>query len=171
MPGVDESQIKSHHSYLISEIIKVENLELQPDKTQCFLYENRTLASCNQIINKDVQDAKPLLNYLGFTFNGKTIVIRDKTISKYYYRMYRKIHGINRLDPEATNKRKIYIHSLYDTYSKNGTKKLNKITKRMQGNFLTYVNRSSFIFREETEIKRSTRRHMQKIRKKLKESE
>lgn len=33
-------------------------------------------------------------NFLGFTFDGTHLHIRDKTISKYYYRMGKKAHSI-----------------------------------------------------------------------------
>jgi len=31
------------------------------------------------------------MDYLGFPFDGRVVTLRDKTVSKYYYKLYRKL--------------------------------------------------------------------------------
>ena len=38
------------------------------------------------------EELNKTLDYLGFSFDGRKVRIRDKTITKYYYRMYRKVN-------------------------------------------------------------------------------
>ena len=45
------------------------------------------------------------MEYLGFAFDGIDITIRDKTTSKYYYRMYRKVDDIKK--QEVKTKKRI----------------------------------------------------------------
>ena len=71
-----------------------DGLELQEEKTQLHLYDKGRLENVSINYLSRVKEGKNLLNYLGFTFDGKVVTIRDKTLSKYYYRMYRKAKNI-----------------------------------------------------------------------------
>ena len=64
----------------------IPNLELNEDKTEHFFYDNG-------IIEK-IKGKSNLINYLGFTFDGKTVRIRDKSLFKFYCRAYRKIKKV-----------------------------------------------------------------------------
>lgn len=137
---------------IISSFIGV---ELQKEKTQIFNFENRSFGE-----NKK-------LDYLGFTFDGKKVSIRDKTVTKYYYRMYRKIKPIVKSGGviRKTGKR-ISCRSLYETYSVKGAK-VDRAENKF-GNFITYVKRANKKFcGEEKPIKHILNIHMKKIRKRL----
>ena len=64
----------------------IPNLELNEDKTEQFFYDNG-------IIEKIMGESN-LINYLGFTFDGKTVRIRDKSLFKFYCRAYKKIKRV-----------------------------------------------------------------------------
>ncbi|WP_051541842.1 hypothetical protein [Clostridium lundense] len=79
----------------INNILKsIPGLKLQGEKTQIYKYFKTELASCNELVMEKVPNGQNRINYLGFTFDGKKITIRDKTITKYYYHMYRKLKTI-----------------------------------------------------------------------------
>ena len=101
---------------------------------------------------------------MGFTFDGKNVTIRDKTLSKYYYRMYKKVRSITKHKGITHKGNKISCKQLYLKYSERGA----KCSETSKGNFLSYVNRAKHIFKGDTQIDRGTKRHMQKIRKRLK---
>lgn len=168
IPENKASGNKQHFNYFMTEIKKVDNLILQPEKTQCFFFLNENLQNCNALYMPEIENAKDFLNYLGFTFDGKSVKLRDKTISKYYYRMYRKIRGINNRNIKMKGSiRQTSLHKLYSSFSIKGTYGKDEKTHKPKGNFLSYVNRSSAIFNNDPNIKNVTRRHMQKIRKRL----
>ena len=116
---------------------------------------------------------KKYINFLGFTFDGRKVMIRAKTAGKYYYRMYGKAKSIARNKGYSPKGNPISAKNLYAIYSKKGARgywiKQKDGTKRWyRGNFLSYVRRAKKKFGNNELIDRDTRRHMQKIRKMLK---
>lgn len=109
-------------------------------------------------------DAPNTLDYLGFSFDGHVVTIRNKTISKYYYRMYRKVKAIVKSDGITKNGNRISAKNLYMKYSIKGA----YFEGKNAGNFLTYVRRAKKIFVDQEAIDRSTKYHMDKVRKQLK---
>lgn len=147
----------STHLCTIHELINsIPNLVLQPDKTKVFEFNGSTLLSRNSDFFEDVCNDSNMLNYLGFAFDGNIVTIRDKTLSKYYYRMYRKIHGITACNGKTKSGKRIPLHTLYKKYSRKGKR-----------NFITYAKRAESIFGPGEGISRGTKRHMQKIKRKL----
>ncbi len=136
-------------------------LDLQHEKTQYFHYAGGVLENCGKVFHTNADDSSKTINFLGFSFNGKTVRIRAKTVSKYYYRMYRKARNIVKAKGHTPGGKRISGKNLYDAYSRKGAKK-------QPGNFITYVNRSYDEYGPDEAIKQDTRRHMQKIRKVLK---
>ena len=100
-----------------------------------------------ECINKsvfDVDNAPNIINFLGFSFDGKNISIRDKTISKFFYKMNKKIKG------SINGKTNLTIKQIYDKFSFQGESKKN--SKGNKGNFITYVKRAEKKFNNETKI-------------------
>lgn len=84
----------------------------------------------------------------------------NKTISKYYYRLYRKAKTISN-DAFMTPKgNRISCKNLYDQYSIKGATKNG-------GNFISYVYRANKAYNGTEPIDRSTKNHMFKIGKAL----
>lgn len=145
----------------IADMVKqAPRLKLEPNKTQYFHYKSGVLTNCGKAFHKNADDSSRTINFLGFSFDGQKIRIRSKTVSKYYYRMYRKARNIAKMGGYTPDGKRITGENLYMTYSRKGAKK-------GPGNFLTYVNRAAAEYGRNEPIKRDTRKHMQKIRKAL----
>lgn len=160
LPKNNEILFKQQFTYINNIIKATPKLELQPDKTKVFEYNDKLLTSCNEIVLYNISNDKNLMNYLGFKFDGNVVTIRDKTISKYYYRMYRKIKTIIKNDGYSKNKKKISSKNIYEKFSIKGI-------NSGRGNFFNYVKKSEKIFGENEAINRGTKNHMQKIKRKL----
>jgi len=160
LPKENEYQFKEQFEDINNTIKSIPKLELQPDKTQIFEYNDKTLNNCNKLVLEGVKNGKNQLDYLGFTFDGNVVTIRDKTLSKFYYRMYRKLKTIQKNHGVTKSGNKISYKNVYEKYSIKGA----NIGK---GNFISYVQRAENIFGKSEAINRGTKNHMQKIRQKL----
>lgn len=169
MPGDSKEEFQTVLSSMEHIIKSVPRLDLQPDKTQIFQYKNTMLYSCNSEFYKDIANGKKEIDYLGFTFNGKEITIRDKTISKYYYRLYRKLKTIVKNGGYTSSGKRISCKNLYEKYSVKGAW-LKDSKGHIKGNFITYVQRAQKVFGDDEPIDRKTRRHLLKIRRMLDEA-
>lgn len=149
-----------HYNWIKKYLEALPGVELSPEKTKLFQYYDNTIVSCNNEFESNVNNDKNILNFLGFSFNGKEVTIRDKTISKYYYRMYRKAYTINKNRFVSPKGKRISCKNLYEKYSVKGA-------KGEKGNFLTYVYRANNAYNGQEPINRSTKNHMYKIRKRL----
>ena len=138
----------------------IPRLELEPMKTQLYHYESGVITNSNKMLNQAYDSSKKYIDYLGFTFDGKVVAIRDKTLSKYYYRMYRKIKTILKNEGVSSKGNKISNENLYLKYSIKGA----YVGK---GNFITYVKRAEKIFGKDEAINRGTKKHMKKIKNEL----
>ena len=113
----------------------VPRLDLSPEKTKCFIKQNNNIKEINILEKKIIKD-NTIINYLGFSYDGNTVKIREKTVSKYYRKMYARIKTINKWS--TLRNRNIGRKKLYKQYSY-----LGKNTKdAKKGNFLTYVDRA-----------------------------
>lgn len=122
----------------------IPRLILKDEKLQ-FLRYNGSAIFCG--------DKKTDVSFLGFSFDGNTIRLRDKTVSRYYGRLHRKIRTINyqrdKNLPGGGTK------NLYKMFSKSGVR---------EGNFLTYVNRAKRIMGSQFS-ENITRGHFLRIRR------
>ncbi len=162
--GISEDDFREILNSIIDEIKQIPNLILQPEKTQIYKYKDTTLKSCNALFLKDILNGKNEIDYLGFTFDGKEITIRDKTISKYYYRLYRKLKTIVKNEGYTSSGKRISCKNLYEKYTVKGAH-LKDSNGHIKGNFISYVQRAQKVFGENEPIDRKTRRHMLKIRR------
>lgn len=157
---VGQSDFHMHYEWIKNFLSTIDGVVLSPEKTQLYLYDHNSILSCNNTFEANVLNGKNMLNFLGFSFNGKEVTIRDKTISKYYYRLYRKAKTISN-DAFMTPKgNRISCKNLYDQYSIKGATKNG-------GNFISYVYRANKAYNGTEPIDRSTKNHMFKIRKAL----
>lgn len=164
LPKEKEDVFKEQFDYIKSIINLIPNLVMQPDKTKIFEYNNKQIICYNELVLDGIRNSKNSLDYLGFSFDGKVVTIRDKTLSKYHYRMNRKLKTIIKNDGFSNKGNKISCKEVYRLYSIKGADK-------RKGNFITYVQRAERIFGNGEAINRGTKNHMQKIRKKLHSAE
>ena len=133
----------------------IPNLELEPSKTQIFAVAESRVENIGRDLLEKADVSKKVINFLGFTFDGQSVSVRSKTISKYYYRMYRKAKSISK-NPTLSG-----ADNLYKSYSIHGA-------KAKPGNFFTYINHAKQVFGEDELIDRDLKNHIPKIRKALK---
>lgn len=162
LPSKGLKEFGQDFSFIKSAINLIPQLKLEPEKTQIYRYNEETLQNCNADLICGSKNGKNIINYLGISFDGQKVSLRDKTVSKYYYRLYRKLKTIVNHNGVTKNGHRISNRNLYEKYSIKGAG-LGK------GNFITYVKRAEQIFEGEKAIGNVTRKHMQKIRKRLNE--
>ena len=160
LPQSNKNNFRDEFTWIEKVICSFNGINIQKEKTEIFYYQNLNLINCNKDFLEESKSGKNFLNYLGFTFDGKIVTIRDKTISKYYYRMYKKLKTIIKNNGYTKNKKRISCKNFYEKYSIKGA----NIGK---GNFITYVQKAEKVFGKDEAISRGTKNHMQKIRKKL----
>lgn len=160
LPDVPEIDASKELKRVSDMVKQAPRLTLEPSKTQYFHFENGVLANCGKDFHTDADDNSKTINFLGFLFDGNTIRIRPKTVSKYYYRMYRKARGIFKMGGYTLDGKRITGKNLYMSYSRKGA-------KEGHSNFLTYVDRAANEYGPNEAIKSDTRNHMQKIRRVL----
>ena len=136
----------------------IPKLELNEDKTEHFFYDNG--------ITEKIKGKSNLINYLGFTFDGETVRIRDKSLFKFYCRAYRKIKKVKEnTDEKSFNAGK---KAIYHSYTHLGASKHSKD----HGNFLTYAYKADEIFSQSkvlvSDIRNQVKKHWYKIDSKLK---
>ena len=159
----DYFEIQFQHIHSI--IQSVPRVELEPEKTQIFEYYNGSIKSCNEDVLENVKNTKNFMNYLGFTFDGRTVSIRAKTVSKYYYKLYRKLRTVVQSNGVTKKGNRVSCRNIYKKYSVKGA----SVGQRHQdGNFITYVMKAERIFKGEKTVALIRQRHMQKIRRQLK---
>ena len=163
LPELTEDVFIESYKKIIAILKSIPKLELQKEKTQIYYYCEEKLSNCNKIICDSIVNGNNKINYLGFSFDGKEVTIRDKTITKYYYRMYRKLKHIVRNNGVTKKGKRISPKNVYIKYSIKGA---NIKKDGNKGNFITYVKRAEKIWGNEP-IGRSTKRHMLKIRREL----
>jgi hypothetical protein len=156
---------KAHWQYINEIINGIPKLHLQPDKTKVFHYQQGTLTSCDNSLFPNLTNGKNIMDYLGFSFDGNKISIRDKTVSKYYYRMNRRATIVGRRSAGlGQNGKRPDYYGLYKKYSHLGMKP----TKGNHGNFITYVNRCIDVFGMSEKVHVVKQRHMRKMNRIIK---
>ena len=131
----DITKSKEVYTKIMDMTAHIPRLIISDDKTKCFIKKNKKIAQIDLDKNELIKD-NAIINYLGFSYDGKIVKIKEKTVSKYYRKMYARIKTINRWSVKRN--RNIGRKKLYKQYSYIG-----KNTKDIKkGNFLTYVDRA-----------------------------
>ena len=86
---------------------------MSPEKTSCFIKRQDSITSVDILKNKVLKE-NTIINYLGFSYDGECVKIREKTVAKYYRKMYARIKTINRWTVKTGNNigQKNYISSI-----------------------------------------------------------
>lgn len=144
----DINDCNIHKTFILNEVKKIPNLALSEEKTHQYIYKNKELS----FGKKD----NMILDYLGFEFDGVNVKLREKSVTKFYYRLHRKINVANKRTME--NNKNSLRRSLYKNYSHLGMKP----NKKHIGNFITYANKSQKIFDENPNIKNNMNKQVKK---------
>lgn len=151
IPITNLQEVKTHQDNILNQIEKHDTkIELQKEKTFSYIFQDESIYGGNNNI-------KSHLDYLGFIFDGKTIKIRPKAITKYYYRMRRKAKTIGINNWETKKGHRISAKNLYKVYSKG------------KGTFLDYIKRAdNSLHLTDNESQALLKRHKHKIRMAIK---
>lgn len=158
LPGMERADAAAALTGVSELLNGCPGLELQPSKTQYYHFTGERIENCGAMMHEDADCSNRYLNFLGFTFDGKTVSLRAKTVSKYYQRMRRKAKTIAKSGGYTKYGNRISRKNLYMRYSVRGS-------AGRPGNFLTYVGSAQRRFEGEERIETVSRRNMQKIRK------
>lgn len=145
------------HVNFIADTVNKNKIKMGKSKTNVLYFKK-------QKIYKDYEyNTKGKMDYLGFSFDGYTVKIRDKSLFRYYNKMYKKINSIKKAE-RKTNK-KIGRRKLYQLYSHLGRR------YRGYGNFISYAERAHMEFSKnkkiESQIYNQIKRHWNKIYRRL----
>lgn len=152
-------------------IMQIPQLKINLKKIQSLFFDKN-----NNIYDNSKQKTK--LDYLGFVYDGDSVKIREKSITKYYYKSKRSINFINKFS--SKKKRNCLRKKLYNSYSHLGVSRGSdgiiktytyKNGKIKYGNFITYAYRAQQIFDidgcTKNEMKKQVRKHWRYIYKEL----
>ena len=154
LPYERDTEIADFTSYIFSYVESMKGLvDLQKEKTSCYTYKNEVVYE---------GDRPSSINYLGFLFDGKSIRIRPRAITKYYYRMRRKAHTIGRSNWTSSKGRHISAKELYSIYSRNDEKQT----------FIDYAKKAKGILKlNDQESDALIKHHKRKIAMAIKEGQ
>ncbi|MBE5767904.1 MAG: hypothetical protein E7335_12270 [Clostridiales bacterium] len=172
IPDASPEEFRSHFDAVQGFISAAGGIELREDKTKFFHYKNQKLMSCTNTVDKQQENGKNILEFLGFAFDGIHIRLRDKTISKYYNRAYRKARTIAKNDGLTSKGTRASGSKLYKRYSMKGSVYFRKEQRIPihesygERNFLDYVHGAKKVMQDDLEDC-ITSRHMGKIKKRI----
>ena len=154
LPYERDAEIADFTSYIFSYVESMKGLiDLQKEKTSCYTYKDEVIYE---------GDRPSSINYLGFLFDGKSIRIRPRAITKYYYRMRRKAHTIGRSNWTSSKGRHISAKELYSIYSRNDEKQT----------FIDYAKKAKGILKlNDQEADALIKHHKRKIAMAIKEGQ
>lgn len=144
----------------------IPNLTIHPDKTHLYRVQNNKVFLLAENLESKKQSQ---ISYLGFSFDGAIVKLRQQTIGRYYRKTYRAIKKLyGKKYPPSKNR----VNALYIRYSSWGKNPSSNIKVRQSagisnrhGNFLTYVERAQAAFPEDP-ISIDTKHHKRRIRQK-----
>lgn len=126
------------HRLIINDLIKkIPQLKLSKEKVEEYHWD----AISTFKLKKIDENQSATMNYLGFSFDGALVRIRDKSLFKFYNRAYKKVEIVNKhLGKMSWRKHK---RDLLDRYTYLGDVPSGKYKN---SNFLTYARRAANIF-------------------------
>lgn len=120
LPNISASKFNEVYSWIMQYYNDMPCVELSPEKTKLYHFCDEAVFSYESAEEELAQRSR--INFLGFSFDGTEVAIRDKTVSKYYYRLYRKAKRIVESDFISPNGNPISCRNLYRLYSFKGAK-------------------------------------------------
>lgn len=143
------------------------NVEISSKKTKRFHISDGKIEACISK-NNESEDKRLILEYLGFSFDGKRILLKDGTLNKYYKKLDNRLYLMKTLYEKKG--KVVGKKHFYKYYSHLGeASRIRYIKKYPSGkntykhsNFFSYVNKATQIM-DNTEIKHQLSRHWKHI--------
>ena len=163
----------------------VHGLTFKDEKRQIFKVSSDKIENITNKYSKDsnLDNHKScLINYLGFSYDGQSVSVRGKTLSRYFSKLAISAHAISR-KTEAMNsidseyKKIIPLYKVFNRFTYKGTKwyrrkyKNSKHKKHIQlienknGNFHDYINNAQKVFSQDENISLVTKKSAYYLRK------
>ncbi len=181
----DEKNMKMIYNLLIDEIKKFD-LEIQPSKSQSFIFKYfKGKFGCKEIDleTEEIKD-NTKFEYLGFSFDGEKVYLKSSGLAKYYRKMKRSIKRGGFYAKFGKNKEpRLFKNRLYKRYTIVGAHRRKIIKKDPHlpntfirtntydwGNFLTYAKLAANVF-EKNGINSQIANHWNKFHSLIKNKE
>lgn len=132
----DKKQVQSISSQIVDKIeyLADENrIRIQKTKLNCALYHQ------NQMV-EITGDQPTHIDYLGFTFDGDSVKMRQKSIGKFYRKARRLIRHAHKVKITKKMKKLPYRHKIYSLYTDFG------VSETYRSNFIDYAKRAQRVF-------------------------
>jgi hypothetical protein len=163
----------------------VHGLTFKDEKRQIFKVSSEKIENITSEYSKEINldnHKSCLINYLGFSYDGQSVSVRGKTLSRYFSKMAISAHAISR-KTEAMNsidseyKKIIPLYKVFNRFTYKGTKwyrrkyKNSKHKKHIQlienknGNFHDYINNAQKVFSQDENISLVTKKSAYYLRK------
>lgn len=139
------SRVARVNKFIDRQILKLGGfVQISKEKTEISLFKRR---------QKSMTCDRPI-TYLGFTFDGRRITLRGRTLSRYYRRVtYATRHATTRAKEQGDTR--VFKRKLYRDFTHLGT-----------DNFYSYAKRSAVVMNDPA-AKRQLRRHFRILHRKL----
>jgi hypothetical protein len=181
----DEKNMGFVYNLLIDEI-KHFDLEIQPSKSQSFLFKDKEGKFCCNEIDLNTGEIKDntKFEYLGFSYDGENVYLKSSGLAKYYRKMKRSIKRSGFYAKYGKNQEpQIFKNRLYKRYTIVGAHRRKIIKKDPHlpntfirtntydwGNFLTYAKLAANVFKK-NKINSQISNHWNKFHKLIKDKE
>lgn len=158
IPFNDNIDLNNVYKKVQEYVGKAGKIELQKKKTNVYQYSDEKVTCLNKnLFNTD--NTANVISFLGFSFDGVNISLRQKTLSKYSYKLNRKIKKYFNGSSDDN------IKDIYDKFSIQGSNKTSK--KGFAGNFITYVKRAKKIYGNEPKIAKVINNSKKKVTERI----
>lgn len=137
--------------------VKNLKIKIHPDKTKRVYFKDGL-----HVFHKSHMSKDPL-QYLGFTFNGKNILLRDSGLIKYQYKVSKAIRMSNKKLLRINSSRIRRGEEPLEIHKKHIYRRFSFIGKR---NYISYALRAALIMSEPA-IKKQIKPHWTRIQSKL----
>ena len=172
-----EAELENCKSFIINEISNV-NLEIETHKTNSFVFRKKGSENieCVHIEHDGSESTSKKLVYLGFSFDGNDVLLKDACVGKFYNKMHKWIDRGVYYGIHINNKTvgRMFEYKLIKKFTFAGAKThikrlrnseglFKETGERTYGNFLTYVNKSAAVM-DSGKIIRQLRRCTNKLK-------
>lgn len=150
---------------LREQVLQLPTLTLHPKKTKLYHCSEGSVKRLSEDFSL-AEKGNDAIKYLGFTFNGREVRLRQSTIGRFYRKTYKRVKKAFRYE-RPSKKRVNQLHidtSDWGRYPKRNSRIRARCEREKgRGNFLSYANHAAKVFPGDP-ILRDTRRHKRKIR-------
>lgn len=121
----------------------IPGVTLNPEKTKLYHVHSESVETLDENLSVTHRDKK-IISFLGFEFDGLSVRLRGKTVSRFFNRYYRTVRRLNRRRYIYGRISKERVTKAYRSFSKKGDER--RLKGYRHNNFLSYVARAQHAF-------------------------